>query len=389
MRNDLSFLLNTRWAMLPAALQNMLTIVQRDNVNMHELAEAARKAQLPILPKQAQPAAPVKKGIAARDNAPLPNTRRAEVRDKVAIIPVLGPIFPRANLFTQVSGGTSIQTLAKDFTVAREDPNVSAIVFNIDSPGGEITGVSEFADMIFAARGPKPIYAYVYGMGASAAYWIAAACDKILASATAETGSLGVVSMYEDSRERDKKSGVQTVEIVSSFSPKKRPDPQTEAGKAQIQQLVDDLAFEFISSVAKFRGVQVGKVTADFGQGDVYIAKKAMGAGMIDHIGSLESTISAAASASNPDLYKLEFLDQNREVERGAIQAVTVDKLKAAAPMVYEAVFERGRLEGAKQYGVGFNAGFQAAKKQVPAVDLVKQADDIVDRAAAIVNSQR
>jgi signal peptide peptidase SppA len=384
MKNDLSFLLNTRWAMLPSALQNMLTIVQRENVTMHELAEAAKRSQ-PQAPGRATD--PAKKGIAARDAQPLPNARRAEVRDKIAIIPVIGPIFPRANLFTQISGGTAVSTLAKDFTVALEDPNVKAIVFNIDSPGGEITGISELADMIFAARGKgKPTAAYVYGVAASAAYWIAAACDKIFASATAETGSIGVVSVWQDTRERDKKSGVSTIEIVSSFSPNKRPDPQTDAGKAQIQTLVDDLAFQFVSSIAKFRGVSNDTVTAKFGQGDVYISKKALDAGMIDHIGSLEGTITAM---QNPNLYKLEFLDQNRDVEHGPIQTMTVERLMTEYPTVYEAIFERGRIEGAKQYGVGFDAGFFAAKSQAPAIAPEKTLFDMIDRSAATINKGR
>src|SRR5688572_16198742 len=99
--------------------------------------------------------------VAAKTGTRLDNTRSVEVRDGVAIIPVTGPIFRRANLFTEISGATSIQVLAKDFDQALENPRVKSILFEINSPGGEVDGTSEFADHIFHARGHKPLVAYV------------------------------------------------------------------------------------------------------------------------------------------------------------------------------------------------------------------------------------
>jgi capsid assembly protease len=268
MNNAASWILSHRWAILPEMLKAIVAIANRE-ATLTELKEA----------------------IATKDAQPLPGARRAEIRDGIAIIPVLGPIFPRANLFTMISGATSIQTLAKDFTVALEDPNVSGIILNIDSPGGEITGVNEFADMVKAGRSVKPITAYVYGWGASAAYWIASAAGRIVADATAEVGSIGVVAAYTDERERDQKSGVKTIEIVSSVSPFKRLDPATDAGRAQIQKTVDELAVIFVSAVAQNRNVSTDKVLSDFGKGDTLVGKSAMNAGMIDMVGSFESTV--------------------------------------------------------------------------------------------------
>jgi len=124
----------------------------------------------------------------------LENTQTVQERAGVAIIPVTGPIFRYANLFAAVSGATSIQTLARDFSVAINNPDVRAILLNIDSPGGEANGVAEFAEMVYQARGQKPIWAYVGGTGASAAYWIAMAADRIVAHETAMLGSIGVHS---------------------------------------------------------------------------------------------------------------------------------------------------------------------------------------------------
>jgi len=83
--------------------------------------------------------------VAAKLGRQLTNTHSVSVRDAVATIPVIGPIFRYADIFTQISGATSIQTLATDLQTAVDDPAIKAIILEIDSPGGMIAGVSEFA----------------------------------------------------------------------------------------------------------------------------------------------------------------------------------------------------------------------------------------------------
>src|SRR5262249_42337824 len=161
---------------------------------------------------------------------------------------------------TAISGGASVDALARDFNQALNDPSIRAIVLNVDSPGGEVTGISELAEMIFAARPRKRVVAYVGGMGASAAYWIASAATEIIADATALVGSIGIVAAVPNPEKRSARD----VEFVSSQSPRKRPNPNTESGKSQIQVMVDDLAAVFISAVAKYRAVSANTVLEKF-----------------------------------------------------------------------------------------------------------------------------
>jgi ClpP class serine protease len=164
------------------------------------------------------------------------------MRGDVAVIPVCGPIFRRANMLSEVSGATSIQVLAQDFNAALANDDVKSIVLEIDSPGGEVTGVSEFAEMVFAARGTKPIVAYVGGDGCSAAYWIASACEHIVVADTAIVGSIGVVRAIPNPGA----GTASAIEIVSSQSPNKRPDVKTSKGRAVFQAEVDALADVFV-----------------------------------------------------------------------------------------------------------------------------------------------
>jgi ClpP class serine protease len=339
-----------RWAILPEMLTTIIDIATRDRA--------------------------VEEAISKRDNEPLPNTRRAEIRDGVAIIPVTGPIFPRANLFTSISGATSIQTLAKDFTEALANKDVAAIVLNIDSPGGEVTGVSEFADMVYDGRGTKPITAYVYGLGASAAYWIASAASSIVLADTAEVGSIGVVSAWTDTREKDKRGGVQTIEIVSSHSPRKRPDPATDAGRAQILKIVDDLAATFISKVARNRGVSSRYVEKYFGQGDVMVGGAAVDVGMADAVGRFEGVVESFVVKQKP-LFQL-FAGEGEGTMNIAL-------LKEKHPDVYAACVEEGRAAGVvegkaaglvegKAAGIeeGRTAGAAAERDRIKAIESIK-----------------
>src|ERR1044072_2358791 len=167
--------------------------------------------------------------VAAKIGRPLDNSRTVTVRDGVAVIPVSGPIFRYANLFTEICGATSIEVLATDFQQSLDDRSVKAIVREINSPGGEVDGTSELAQHIFAARGVKPVTAYVSNLGASAAYWLASACDEVVCNDTASLGSIGVVGTVCVHKDKHH------IEFVSSQSPNKRRNLETESGRAQIQ----------------------------------------------------------------------------------------------------------------------------------------------------------
>jgi len=224
--------------------------------------------------------------VAAKLGRDLQNSYNATIRDNVAVIPVTGPLFRYANIFTSISGASSYELIARDFIASIENPEVKAILLDIDSPGGEVNGVSELASMIYEARGTKPIIAYASGDAASGAYWIASAADEIVMSETSALGSIGVVGIYSG---KDKESG--EVEIISSQSPYKRLDPTTDDGKAKLQSRIDAMAEVFIENIARNRGTGTEDVKNRFGKGDVFIGKQAVTAGLADRIGSFEKLI--------------------------------------------------------------------------------------------------
>lgn len=237
--------------------------------------------------------------LEARLGRPLDNTRTVTVRDGVAVIPVSGPIFRYANLMTDISGATSTEILATDIQTALDDPAVSSIVLDMDSPGGEATGINELSDLIYQARVRKPIKAYVGGMAASASYWIGSAAEEVIVDDTAQLGSVGVVLSL---RKREDRPGEKSYEIVSSNAPNKRPDPETEAGRAQLQARTDELAAVFLDKVARNRNLPREEVNDRFRQGGIATGALAVEAGMADRLGSLESLIAELASSQPPGI---------------------------------------------------------------------------------------
>lgn len=258
------------WACTPEVMETIMDIANRQNLSPEAVAKELGR--------------------------PLRNSYDVEMRDGVGILPIQGPLIRYATMFSQVSGATSYDMLAQDFNRMVNDPSVSAIVLNIDSPGGEANGVSEFADQIAAARGIKPIVAYVGGMACSAAYWIGAAADEIVLSDTGIAGSIGTVMSVTDTKEKDAKAGVKTYTIVSSQSPHKAVDASTEDGHKRLQVMVDSLSDVFIAKVAQNRGVDPETVMQNFGQGDVFVGQAAVTAGLADRIGSFEGVIAELQS---------------------------------------------------------------------------------------------
>lgn len=238
--------------------------------------------------------------LATRAGDPLGNTPTARVRDGVAIIPVAGPIFRYANLFTQLSGATALADFATNLAGARADSRVRGIVLEIDSPGGDVTGLAEAADMIAQAAADKPLVAYVEGSAMSAAYWLASAASRIVLSPTAAIGSLGAVVAMQDSTEAQARTGVRKYRFVSTQTPNKLLDPTTDSGAAKVQAFADRLADEFLSTIATNRGMAVDQILSATDGGGLLVGADAVAAGLADQVAGFENTLALLAAGTLP-----------------------------------------------------------------------------------------
>lgn len=252
-----------------------------------------------------------------------------EKRGNIGILNIRGPIVRYGGMMELSADVRSLESYAKEFKTLEEDPSIEVIVLNIDSPGGEAAGISQFATYI--RNSPKRVVAYIDDLGASAAYWIASAAREIYASTTAFVGSIGVVFTIIDDSEKQKKEGIEKIEIVSVQSPKKRPDVKSEEGRKQIEVWANDLADKFIKAVARYRGVSEEYVLNNFAQGDLLIAEKAKDVKMIDGIMTFEKLIK---TLSKKTTYQKGVKMQNTQI--------TADVIKKEYPKVWEEIFQAG-----------------------------------------------
>ena len=280
-----------------------------------------------------------KEALSTKSEKHLDNTGSVSIRDGTAIIPIHGPITARNTFFSLFAGGTSLETLAKDFREALSNEDVKSILFDIDSPGGVAVGPMEMAEMIYNARGRKPIYSYIGRNGSSAAYWLASATEKIIVNPSALVGSIGVVTTIPVQEQPDQ-DGYKNIEIVSSNAALKRPDPKTKEGLAEIRRELDDLESTFIESIAKYRSITPEIIKADFGGGGVVIGSQAINKNMADALGTYEEVLANLNQKFNSN-NQIMSKEQNRETTADiSKKEITADYIKKEFPDVASAIIE-------------------------------------------------
>jgi HK97 family phage major capsid protein len=225
-----------------------------------------------------------------------PRERTASPSGNVAVLQLYGVISHRANVPRDISepGGTSTEAFGQAFDAAMKNPDVSAIVIDVDSPGGTVNGVEELASKILKARGQgKQIIASVNSLCTSAAYWIASAADEIAVTPSGDVGSIGVYTMHQDMSAYLEEMGVKTTLIKAGpFKAEGLPHfPLTEDAKAALQTRVDETYDTMTRAIAKGRNVPVSQVRSSFGQGRVVSAKTAVDSGMADRVATLEQVL--------------------------------------------------------------------------------------------------
>lgn len=176
---------------------------------------------------------------------------------------------------------------------------MKAVLLEIDSPGGQVTGCSDAAAAIKDMREIMPTVAFVAGDACGAALRLASGAGHIVISNTSGVGSLGCVYSIIDRRMADEKAGIKNWEIVSTQTPGKRPDPATDAGRAAIQRNADDTADVFLDEVAANRGLSKEMVRSpQFGQGAVLIGQKAVDAGLADEVSTWDDVMDELVAAA-------------------------------------------------------------------------------------------
>lgn len=243
--------------------------------------------------------------VEKRLGRPLANDHRSyEVRDGVAILPVEGVIAKRMNLFSQISGGVSTQLLQRELAAALDDRDVHSIILQVDSPGGTVDGTQTLANAVLAARNQKRIVTLASGTMASAAYWIgSAASAAYIVDGTTSVGSIGVVTTHTDVSGAEAARGVKTTEISAGKYKRiaSQYGPLSDEGRQSIQDQLDYLYSLFVGAVAQHRNVSEEQVVADMADGRVFVGQRAVDAGLVDGILTLDDLVAQLSREQRPN----------------------------------------------------------------------------------------
>lgn len=205
-------------------------------------------------------------------------------------------------------GGASSVRVRNAIRKAVNDDRVSAIVLQIDSPGGTVSGTGDLASDVAAADKRKPVYTYFEDLGCSAAYWIGCQAREVFANPTAMIGSIGTVAVVEDTSGAYDKAGIK-VHVIST-GPYKGAfvdgAPVTDDQLKDLQREVDDLNQHFLTGVATGRRMKIERVR-QLADGRVWIAAEAKTLGLIDEVASFDAAMTAITnevSKMNADTFR-------------------------------------------------------------------------------------
>lgn len=239
--------------------------------------------------------------------------RNAAAPGSVAVIPIRGIISQRMNMMSEISGagGTSTEKLTAQFRQALEDGNCKAIVFDVDSPGGSVAGITELASEIYNSRSKKPSTAVVNSMACSAAYWLASAAKEVVCTPSGQAGSIGVYMIHQDVSEAYAKEGVKnTIIKAGKYKTEGNPyEPLSDEARAALLSNVEDYYDMFVKGVAQNRGTSQAAVRDGYGQGRSLLAADAVKQGLVDRVGTMDDVLGKygvkpgaqfAASVSDP-----------------------------------------------------------------------------------------
>lgn len=274
--------------------------------------------------------------------------------DGIAIIHVDGALSYRSDLMSYWLGEDTYNSIEAAFDKCMADDDVKGILFDINSPGGEVGGCADLADKIFNARGTKPygIVARTGGMMCSAAYWLGSSCEKVYTASNGTLGSIGVLCAFTKFDE----SLMKTTVVVSDLSPDKNPDPDDAKGLKLIKKELNDLAEVFIAAVARNRGTTAEDVRDNYGKGGVFIGDKAVAANLADGVMSIDDVCEemrlnglnsngGAAMATN-----IKTSEKPEAVDMEAVKAQAVADYKARVASIEE-VFAGLEISGEEKAG--------------------------------------
>lgn len=250
--------------------------------SMHEPAFLAMVAQVERMDVAAHVRARMDAGVMS-DGEPF------QVVDGIAVIEIVGMMTKFGSSLSDTPGSV---TLRKAVRNAAADNAIRGILLRFDSGGGMVAGTDDLAQDVARANTIKPVVAYIEDMCASAAYYVASQCGRVVANVSAIIGGIGIYAAIQDFSAAFAEQGVK-VHVIKSAELKGAGEEGTKITDAQLaefQRAVDSFADLFVTAVARGRGMSVKKAKA-LADGRVHVGAEAIPLGLIDAVETLDEAM--------------------------------------------------------------------------------------------------
>ena len=216
------------------------------------------------------------------------------VQGDVGIIAIKGSLTNRDVWYNRYLGVTSYADIRKALMYAASS-DVKAIVLDIDSGGGAVSGVADAGNLIkLIDQSVKPIYSFTDGAMCSAAYWLGCSAREVYSSNVSTVGSIGVIATHMEYSKALKDAGVGvTVVRAGEFKALANSvEPLSDKAKTQLQNQLNAAYEVFLEHVADCRKTTVNLCDANMAQGREFFGKEALAAGLVDGIETFDSMMS-------------------------------------------------------------------------------------------------
>ena len=299
-------------------------------------------------------------GTYRRDNGGVGSMR---VENGVAILPIVGSLVNRGAWIGASSGLVSYEGIAAQLREAEADPDVRAILLDIDSPGGEATGMFVTAKQVSAVNKTKPVVAFVNDVAASAAYGIASAASEIIVSPTSMVGSIGVVLTHLDRSGELEDRGVKPTLIhAGAHKVDGHPfGPLSDDVRADLQAEVMKIYDQFVGLVAEGRTGRISAEAIRATEARTYLGADAIVQGLADRMASLEEVIGALSqppSGASPQR-------KGGSMTKTTQSEAPASDVSAISPADLQAAVEAARTEA---HAAGVTAGKAEATARIKAI---------------------
>ena len=204
-------------------------------------------------------------------------------------------------VFGLISGGSRVQGYTRLLDDIRRDGRLKAVVLDIDSPGGTASASELLYHSLLRLAQEKPVVAYIRGTGASGAYYISCAANKIVALPSALVGSIGVIYLRPVLQELFQKLGISfsvyTGGRLKDMGGFWRGPTSEEDGK--FRGLIEEIYNNFVQAVKTGRNLEEDQVR-ELATGELFTGTGAQERGLVDQIGDFEDALEAAAEMGGP-----------------------------------------------------------------------------------------